>query len=391
MPEVRPFCGMRFSWERVEVVEVVTPPYDVGDEKEWRRLYKKPVTVAKLLVPIGDESKYKRAKFWLERWLLEGTLTMDGKPSLYLYRQEFEHKGRRLERWGVLCLVELRSSYEEGIFPHEQTYPGPIEDRLRLIRACRAHFEPVFMLYHDPEGELLPRPDGQPLYDFATGDGMRHTVWRVSDPEVVASFCQGMSERTFLIADGHHRYEAALRLKHGGDGPGFVLSYLVRAEDPGLVILPLHRIVKGGNLPLLEVLSALERAGFKPEKAEFRDVPKGHLGLKVGEESFLVRIPEVGRLGAFLEGEPEPLKTLEVTALHKAVLGGLLGGPEEVDYEPLEERTRKAASEGNTVFFLPPVSVEEIERAAQAGLKMHPKTTYFHPKPLSGLVMWKFG
>lgn len=378
---------MRFSPERVDIRGAVTPPYDVGDEDEWRRLLKRPVTAAKLLAPTGGDRKYSQARDWLERWLSDGTLTVDPKPSLYLYRQRFHHKGRERERWGVICLVELRE-YGDGIFPHEHTHEEPIEDRLKLLRACKAHFGPVFMLYRDPEGALLPKPEGRPLYDFEAPGRTKNTVWRIASPEAIEAFCQGLKKKELLIADGHHRYEASLRLRREG-GPNYVLAYLVRAEDSGLLILPLHRIIKGNSPRLAQILKALERAGFNLERSMFEDVPRGCLGLKAGTASFLLRIPSTERLKRYLDGEPEPLKPLEITVLHKAVLEGLLGDP-EVEYEPDEKRAQTAASRGRPVFFLPPVSVDDIERVAKAGLRMHPKTTYFHPKPLSGLIMWKF-
>ncbi len=389
MPETRPFHALRFS-NSVDVSRAVTPPYDVGSDEEWRRLLsERTVTTAKLIVPLGGEGKYEEARRCLEKWLSDGTLVVDPVPSLYLYRQTFEVRGEGRERWGVFCLLRLHS-YEEGVvLPHEQTYERPILDRLQLLRTCKAHFGPVFGLYHDPDGSSLPllRSRGDLVWHFSTADGVEHTLWRVSDFEAVDRFCQTLKGKHILIADGHHRYEAALRFRKEG-GPNFVLAYLVRAEDPGLVIFPLHRLLATDALSLDEVRRRLGEVGFKIRPAQFGDVPRGHLGLCCGPHSFLLRLPPLSALERFLVGEPEPLKSLEITILHRVVLEGLLGDP-PVEYEWDEAKVREAVREGALAFFLPPPSVKDIERAALAGFRMHPKTTYFYPKPLSGLVMWR--
>ncbi|MGB9826248.1 MAG: DUF1015 domain-containing protein, partial [Desulfofundulus sp.] len=265
MAEIKPFRGLRYADGVGPLADLVTPPYDVIDAKAQDDYYQRhPYNIIRLeygkVYPGDDESnnRYTRAAADFNAWREKGVLVPEKSPALYLYEQEFSVGGKRLVRSGMTCAVKLEP-YEKGVvLPHEETLPRHKADRLALMRACRANFSPIFGLYADAEmtvDNLLRSQAGRsPDLEFTGENGHGHRLWVVTDPGVIKQVQQAMADRRIFIADGHHRYETALaysrerRQEEGNPAePGpydYVMMTLVNLYDPGLVVLPTHRLVR---------------------------------------------------------------------------------------------------------------------------------------------------
>ena len=265
MAEIAPFRGILYDTSRVVASQVLAPPYDVIDEAERRELLARdPHNAVRLILPEGEgDAKYPEAARVLNAWLGDGALRRDERPALYRYHQVFtsaELGGRSVVRRGFIAAVRLHRFAERIILPHERTLAGPKADRLKLMEATGAHFSQIFTLYSDPAGEtdraFAAAEARQPAVDGTTADGTRHIVWRVDDAETLGRVARALAPRPLYIADGHHRYETMVALRDrmreraGGAldsrSPGeFGTLFLCNMDDPGLVVLPIHRLVFG--------------------------------------------------------------------------------------------------------------------------------------------------
>lgn len=262
MAEILPLPGIRYSLQKVgDLDRVIAPPYDVISPKEQDLLYRKsPYNIIRLEKPRqepGDEGdeRYQRAANQYRWWLKSGVLVREDKPSLYLYEEGFpgDEGGVRVRR-GLVCGVKLSPYGERVVLPHEETMEKPKEDRLKLMRSCRANFSPLFSLYAAKEGEdplptlLAPFREAVPVIDFQDSRGYSHRVWAVSDEAVIREVADFFKDRQIFMADGHHRYETALtyheELGRPGGRAAYVMMNLVNTYDPGLVVLPTHRLVR---------------------------------------------------------------------------------------------------------------------------------------------------
>ncbi|MFN3476904.1 MAG: DUF1015 family protein, partial [Candidatus Methylomirabilales bacterium] len=267
MASIAPFRGIRYNPEKIgDLSLVVAPPYDVITPSAQDQYYAKhPWNVIRLILGkelLGDDdqkNRYTRACEFFHRWLNEGVLVQDPTPSLYLYEQRFLHPrtGESLRRLGFLALVRLEPWNARVVFPHERTLEKPKRDRLALIRACSANFEPVFAFYPDPletvQALLEEEAEKGPALDFLD-EGIEHRLWLLQDEGRIREIVEAFQGERLFIADGHHRYETALafrdELEKADPAPPevkakrpyqYVMMLLVSAHDPGLVILPTHR------------------------------------------------------------------------------------------------------------------------------------------------------
>src|SRR3954452_5141638 len=267
MPDIRPFRGVRYDMTRVgALADVIAPPYDVIDASLQDRLYDaSPYNIIRLelnreeAADSPESNRYTRAARFLKDWLRSGVLREDPHPAYYVYEQTFEVEGRTYTRKGFLARVRLEPFGQGRIFPHEQTLSGPKADRLALYTATGLNLSPVFGLYPDPEAEVLRAveeglKDRTPL-EATDHLGVINRLWPVLDQEAHTAAQGRMASRAIFIADGHHRYETGLRYRDdraaagelsGPDDPAhFCLMMLVVMSDPGLLILPTHRLVSG--------------------------------------------------------------------------------------------------------------------------------------------------
>jgi uncharacterized protein (DUF1015 family) len=403
MVMVSAFRGVRYNSDKIEdLSSVLAPPYDVISPDEQNKLYEKsPHNVIRLILSKGEtDEKYIQANETFTKWIGEEVLIQDSEPCIYPYYQEFEEGGKTLTRKGFIAAVRLEDFSSKKILPHERTFPKYKLDRLKLTTACKANLSPVFAIYSDPEGSLQ-RSIEQKLYHMpiveAIGtDGVKSRLWRVSDSGLISEIKSYMLNRNLLIADGHHRYETALEYrdiqrKKSGTNSGnmpyeYVLMYLCRGEDEGLVIKPTHRVVKNlGNLQVEDFLKKLSEK-FNAKKVSFNEgiwaLSPREFAVFTGDSDFVFKV--------FLK-QPLPISynNLGVMLLHKLVFGEILSEDEaQLLYtKSLDEVTNLVRSgEYKLGFILPTLSALDIFEVSMANEKMPHKTTYFYPKLLSGLI-----
>lgn len=411
MVVVKPFRGVRFNPEKVDISKVVTPPYDVISEEEREHYYAlHRYNIIRLDYNRGEgEERYEEAARLYEEWKKAGVLLVDETPALYYCRQDYEVRGKRKALRGVIALVRL-SDYSAGeVLPHEETLSSPKRDRLELLRHTRASFSQIYGIYEDPQAELTRLLEGalsEPIADFTDDTGRRHRLWRICEPQVIASVTRAFRGRRVFIADGHHRYETALayrdemrRLKGGEDEPfDYVPMFLANMYDEGVTILPAHRVIRH-EFSLEEFLRRAEEYfevksfGIQRE-AFFRFLysSQRNFGLYRREFHGLV-LRDYSAMDALLSGKPEVLRRLSVSVLHSLILERLLGfvcGEGNISYIVDEDEAISRVEEGKATaaFFLNPTRVEEIRDVALAGERMPGKATYFYPKLLTGLVIY---
>jgi uncharacterized protein (DUF1015 family) len=435
MPTVAPLRGLRYDPKHVGALsQVIAPPYDVIDAALQKALYERhPANVIRLELnreePGDDErsNKYSRAARFLKDWREQGVVMQEPAAVLYVYHQEFEVEGARHVRRGVMARVRLERFGTGSIHPHEETMSGPKQDRLLLTRACRANLSQVFGLYPDPAGEVQAILDqavaGQPPVEATDHLGVKSRMWPLADEAVAAKVAGLMGPKPVFIADGHHRYEtacnyrdevaAAWAAEHGGeplpaDHPAnFVLMMLVGMSDPGLVVLPTHRLFVEPAVRTLKDLQAklgdaftTRPAGTGPEAAAaaWADIEaeneQGTLGLyTAGDRTWtLARITPTGRtrMDRVAADHGPAWRGLGVSILHRLVIGELLGAKEipTPGYVHLVREVVEGLGTGRypLAALVMPATVEDIRRVSETGERMPAKSTYFYPKLASGLV-----
>lgn len=426
MADIRPFRAVRYNLQRVSASQVVTQPYDKITPAMQEKYYAaSPYNLVRIILgrrEDGDntvENVYTRAARFGREWRGEGVLRQDEAPSLYVYTQAFTApSGQNFERRGFIALGRVEDYSAKVVFRHEQTLAKPKADRLDLLRATRVHYEQLFLLYED-SGEidqLLQTPDA-PTIDVEDEYGVAHRVWQVSDAKVVASVREKMRDKKLVIADGHHRYETALNYRDecraNGASPDapyeFVMLTFVNMNDPGLLVLPTHRVVHS-----LDSFSVDE---FQKSSREFFEVEPVDPGLDATSATALLQ--ERGRSGtallavtshhAFVLHSPKPAgskfmgslsprqQSLDVVQLHKVLLEGVLKLSEESIRNQQNLSYLRDASEAmglvrreaaDIVFLMNPCPVQKVRDIAFAGEVMPQKSTDFYPKLLSGLTAY---
>lgn len=423
MAEIFPLRAVRYNPDKIQDLNaVIAPPYDQISESLQDELYgRSPYNFVRLIlgkVFPGDSdhhSRYTRAAENLARWLREAVLVEEESPGTWVYEQRFVLRdGRSYTRTGLVALVKLEPP-GATVLPHEQTFPKPKQDRLNLMRATRANLEHVFFLYDDPERrlerEVFHRSrEGLPFLSCTDDLGTCHTLWRVAaeNETLVRSFFR---DRKLLIADGHHRYETSLtyreeRLAEKSKAPPdapflFRLGTLVSLQDPGLVILPTHRVLKelpqnGFSLEIFSEYFNVEEIR-DPKALLSRMEEKRHVfGLVLPNQLCALVLKDSFHPGREFPKAPPPLQDLDVFLLHRLVFDRLLRLPEGrldeiVSYARWPEEVMGLIRSGShrAAFLLNPVKPPEVFQVARSGEKMPHKSTDFYPKLWSGLLFYK--
>jgi uncharacterized protein (DUF1015 family) len=424
MADIVPFAGLRYDSSRVgDLSRVLSPPYDAIAEAERDELEARhPANVVRVELPRGDaDRRYEAAATWLRAWTADGVLRVDPTPAFYLYEQEFESMGRRSVQRGFLAAVRLEPFERRIVLPHERTLSGPKEDRRKLILATRTQTSPLFGLYRDPDARAAAVLDAAfeapALVDTATPDGHRHRLWRLEDRAAIGRLQRILRDKQIVIADGHHRYETLLTLgpelraldfAAGEAAADFGMMFLVRAEEPGLRVSPTHRLVRGledfrfadlraAAAPAFEIADGPEAT---PRAIEDRLRREGAAGVvfaaRVSGQSAttwftLKRIVDLSALG------PPELRKLDVTVLHGVILASLLAIDDAaVDRQANLAYTHDTAlaldrvdsGEAQVAFLMNPTKIADLLAACEAGQLLPQKSTYFQPKPATGLVMY---
>ena len=433
MPEIRPFAGVRYNPEKInDFQKVVAPPYDVIDPAGHADLLSRNDRNCVRLI-LGDEpgqvGNYRDGAGLMEKWMSDGTLIKDASPKYYLIEDSFLLPGESAprKRWGIIGRVRLEPLDTGRIHPHERTHKGPKEDRLRVMKAFGANLSQVFALF-DGEAAVVKNAlagifSSAPDVDITDGDGIGRRMWVIGDPEVITRVSDLLSDRDFYIADGHHRYETALAYAQemATDDPApspekgynFLMMALMGMEDPGLAILPTHRLLYGfENFLFSEFSDCLSRffhmtpvepdvedgirAGSPPKRMNGR----GFLLYDPGRDSFIrARLKDVVDLGAEIPDLSKPVRELDVTLAEQLVMMRCLGmTPEQISHqEHLEyfkdigQAMERARAGGQVLVVMHSTDMKDLVAVTSARERMPQKSTFFFPKLLTGLVFYDHG
>jgi len=420
MADVRPFRAVRFNPE-LDMATAVSPPFDTIPPEVQRELYKRSAhNAVRIELAEGDgDARYENAARTLRQWLSDGTLRRDGMPAFYLLQQTFPYGHRSYTRTLLFGRLRVAPWTEGSVLPHEQTFPKHKDDRLRLMRAAHVNASPVFLFYRENpliESQLkLAEVTNPPIAEFDAPDGQHYRLFRVDAPIDVNALQRYLADETLYVADGHHRYETALNYRDEvraqrplwtGDEPeNFALVGLVTADDPGLLVLPTHRLTSA-DVPWSEVRSRLE-AFFDVEafagdaealtvELAARHVSALGFAAKEADSLFALTPKETHVIDHLLPQDRSPAwRALDYAICDHVVLRHCIGLSEEQTKdqsilwftEDGAEAVRQVR-EGKARYavLLNPVPVHRVLELADAGERMPQKSTFFYPKVPAGLV-----
>jgi uncharacterized protein (DUF1015 family) len=446
MADVRPFRGLRFDPARVNVSTVLCPPFDVISPAEQEAYHAQDARNFCRLqlgqgnsLPAAPDPGSRRAAQTLESWLAEGVLAQDDQPGIYLYEHRFTAGGEERVRHGLLVAGRLHDWTEGVILPHEHIRKGPIESRLALLRAANTNVSPLWLVYADPVREiasLLAHAWEQPPLADAETRGERHILRAVRDPRALHALSAAFADRRLYVADGHHRYHTALlyrdeqrqRAAQRGSaadsnaGYEFALMLLVALDDPGMLLLPTHRLVRGLDATPAELRKNLSRwftltpfdvpadddaAGSAIERKLAEEDRHGHIfALLDNEGAWLLRPrDDVDWQAQLPQEQSDAWRGLDVVVLDTLAIRDVCGIRAEAEAAHADATSHGAADrltyvsdwagavravrqgEAEQAFLLNPTRLEQVCAVADAGDKMPPKSTFFVPKPMTGMVM----
>ncbi len=412
MADVQPLRTLRYEPDVAGSLEdLIAPPYDVIDDSMRAELAaRSPYNVVELDLPDSYEGAAEKLADWRDR----GILVEEDEPALWALRQDYTAPdGSARTRMGFFARVRVEDYGAGRIRPHERTHPGPREDRLKLTRATHANLSPIFSLYADESGAatetLAQIAREQPFAEVADHEGTNNVLWRVDDPDRIASLQGALADAELLIADGHHRYETARAYAEeiGGEGDHrYVLMLLVALDDPGLLVFPTHRLLSGLKDDAAKQIAIRDTARRDFDIEELDDTrklepPAGNDRVTFGYmDSFFKRpfrftLKDQSIADAALPGMPEPYRRLDTAVLEALVLRGALGMSEDdishlrgLDYsKSLDDAIERVESgTADAGFFMRATPVEQVREVAEAGESMPPKSTYFYPKVPTGLL-----
>jgi uncharacterized protein (DUF1015 family) len=413
MAEVQPLRALHYDPGTVgDLANVVAPPYDVIDASQRAALIERsPFNVVAIDLPQGEPDPYATAGELFESWQHQGVLRRDEEPAIWAHTQQYTGPdGQTRTRRGFFARVRIEPYGPGAVRPHERTHPGPKEDRLKLTRATRANISPIFSLYSDPQqaawGALEPHTKGDAWAEITDGDGTVHRLWRVTDPEAIAAVQRAASSSELLIADGHHRYETMQTYADevGGEGEHrYILMCLVALEDPGLTVFPTHRLVNELDDAKLEALAGALRRDFDVEEVAVEQIAPapGEGLLEMGyidgsaEQPLHLRLKDQSIADAALPDYSPAYKQLDTGVLEAVVLKGALGYSDDdishfngLFYARDTDEALEMVRSGNyqAAFLMRPTPVGQVQEVAAAGENMPPKSTFFFPKLLTGLL-----
>jgi uncharacterized protein (DUF1015 family) len=406
MPEIRPFAAVRYRVPDSDLPKVLAPPYDVIPPDYQQALYDRdPRNVVRLVLNrTAGDAGYREVADTYRRWRAEGLLAEDPEPALYLLEQSFEVQERHLTRRGLLARFRAEDPSRGTVLPHEQTRPAAREDRYRVLTATRANFSPIFLMFDDAQGPFAraaasaAATGSRAIAAYTDDGGVAHRLWRITDAAPIAEMQAILAAGRAYIADGHHRYATALRYRDevGPEG-AWTLGYFTPLDAAGLVVLPYHRVLSEG--PAREDARRALQASFRvtdadgpaeAARAAARSTSPYAFGLAWPDGEALVAeaLPEAQRL--LPATAPLSLRALDAYLLHQAVLPELLRVPASaVSYvhslAEAEESLRKRRCA--LAVLMRPTPVRQVVDVAEAKESMPAKSTFFHPKLPSGLVI----
>lgn len=425
--EVRPFEAIVYNQDKVEPKDFIAPPYDVIDEAEQEELYNKSLyNIVRIILSKNTGSdRYSEIASTYQNWREEGVLLKSEKPVIFYLIQEFEKDGKSYTRKGYIARCRIEDFSSGNIYPHEVTMSGPKADRLEIMKACKANFSQIFMVYSDKEKtiEKMAEKYTTPFIDVTDALGVRNIVFKIDDEEFINAVYEVMKDKTLLIADGHHRYETAMNYRNYINSPDendktkFVMSYFTNMEDD-LMIFPTHRVItskididelleKSGKYFDIETMSYTLETKSETKQAFLNYLEEANkegiaFGLYAGgkNEFYILKLGE--DISAILDeyNVPEALRELDLMILHKVLLQKELGYSEEdllAQNGILYIRNEAEAfdlvdkNEASASFIMAYPKIEDIHKVVKNGCRMPQKSTYFYPKLLSGVAINPLG
>ena len=432
MADVQPLRGIRYVDQHAgDLAHIITPPYDVISEEDQARYYQRsPYNIIRLELGRDEprdttlNNRYTRAATMLAEWRVQDIMREDTTPGYYCYQQIFSYDGQAYARTSLLARVRLEPWSARVVLPHEHTLAKPKSDRLNLMRACAANLSPVMSLYNDPRGRVRKL-----LEPYAANAGLRviddvqeeHRLQPITDEAQIALIQNFFAERPLYIADGHHRYETALNYReevremrkhlHEDDAVNFVLMALIDVDDPGLLVLPTHRLISRLEQNALDSLNSQQLGKyFTVREMAMGDYPPDaplQMLAQVGEDapsfvicaaqqSWLLSLNEQGKARMQESGHSAAWNNLDVAVAHTLVLEELFGlSAADLTAGTHVRYTRDARQalqevrdgEAQVALLLNPTRVRQICDVAEADDRMPQKSTYFYPKLITGLVI----
>lgn len=424
MSRIAPFRAIIYNQDKVkDLAPLICPPYDIISLKQqqyYHDLSEYNFIHILLGKDVSGEDKYLRANNYLQDWLKNKILIQEAKPALYFYSQEYNLKGEKKIRMGLIGRLHLADN-NSSIFCHEHTHLEPKEDRLRLLQVVKANLSPIFVLFLDKR-RLIQHTyqhyikDESPFIDIIDETKTKHKLWRLTSPEILAGIQAKIAPENIFIADGHHRYEVACayrdemkkKLTHatGEEDFNYILAYFTNVESKGLAILPVHRLVKlESEFDMVNFTSRLKHyfdvEEFKDKMRFFFLMEKAGqtehlLGMYKARRYWLLRLKSIKILEELLSDKPKEYRTPDVSILNYLILKNILGldleDKQRLGFSSNADELVKMVDNNNAyiAFFLNAAKIQEILSVALTGERMPPKSTYFYPKVLSGLVINKF-
>jgi uncharacterized protein (DUF1015 family) len=423
--KIKPFKAIVYNQEKIkDLSKVCCPPYDIISPQKQQYYHDiSPYNFVHILLgkdTVG-ENKYRRANRYFKDWQKNKILLQDTRPAIYFYSQQYKLKGQEKIRLGFISLLHLEDR-TCSVFGHEHTQIEPKEDRLRLLKQVKANLSPIFAVFMDNQ-RIIQRVYEQhiknlPVFiDITDDEKVIHKLWRIESPEIINSIRLAISKENIFIADGHHRYEVACvfreqmkkrlgeRLTQEEDF-NYIMTYFTNANSKSASVLPIHRLLRSDKEINLESLIFKLKDYFtldeiKEKNQFFFLLEKGGrtehvIGMYKDKRYWLLRLKNINILDKLMVNKPKPYRSLDISILNTVIFKKILNidpeNKENLEFSPYAEEFIKKTDDNplNIAFFLNPVKIEQIIQVALSGERMPPKSTYFYPKVLSGLVINKF-
>jgi len=433
MVEIAPFKGITYNKEKIEDMdEVMSPPYDIISEEMQNNLYAKhPNNFVKLILgkqfpnDSKQDNRYTRAKQLFDEWQKNSILLESEKNAIYPYKIEYVLNNETKIMNGFFVLLKLDPDYKL-VKAHEKTLSKPKADRLDLMRACKANLEPIQLLYMDNDDSIRKMVDDgidTPILDVKGYDGFSHKLWKLEDENIISKIVSKLDDEILFIADGHHRYQTAINFANetmkntetSDDSAPFNYRMVILANifDEGLAILPTHRFIKMPHLNLDDLLEKLQEYFIVEEKtiemtnndydrvgkniiSDIKTEDEHKFALYCKKKYYILTLKDEKVMDEIAKNQSKVWRTLDVSILHKIILEQILG----INEDNLEDHVKYTRVDGEAIqlvdegrfdfsFLMNATKIDELKAIAEAGEHMPQKSTYFLPKMLSGLVMYK--
>lgn len=391
MAKVKAFRGLRYNQEEIKKISnVIAPPYDVINSEQQKELMNSSqynVVHIDFNDAEGDE-KYKISMNTLNNWIENNILALDDKESLYPYLQEFEYKGKGYKRIGLIGLVKIHEFKDKIILPHEETFSGPKEDRLKLLRACKTNLSPIFGVYDNNDkkidniiNEFLK--SNQPIVEARSTDGILNKIWQISDSEIINKIEENFNDKEILIADGHHRYETSLNYMNEvkTKESEYAMFYLSGTNQDGLLINPTHRILQNVN-GIKDIIKSISDSFIISEYSDEIIEDK----LRPNEFFIISESEKIKLLCQIKDSDEKRFYSMSVYAVQDLIIDKFKNNYDELDFFKSLEDAKSSISENSLGIILPKFVPDDIMKVVLNDDKMPQKSTYFYPKVATGVL-----